>query len=211
MSTTPNQSMQARAAIISKQLAMTQLAEADNSIDAALSVLGAVDALATIPEALFVNYYLPYFSGTMPEDVAKNEKLIQEMVVHWIGVAGGPHLEMGVVDDAGALLFKVPALYTTDKLKALGVGGRGLLDLVAEFRQRQAQSPIAATAWWTGELAAKAQGILPDGYASPETAKFVDDPRWMEIFERYKVAPNKDAAKLTSASAADPADDLLYD
>lgn len=206
----PINTAQLRAMALSKNLGMTEMKKADDSITEALAVLNPSEDRASIPEQVFVTYYLPYFSGNMPEQVAKNEKLIHDLVSHWVAVAGGPHMEMDVVGDDGKVLFTVPAIFSTEKLKTIGLTGRGLLDTSAEFAQRRGQSPVAASIWWTKKLAERAAQILPVGWDAPETAQFSDNPRWQEIFNRYKVKPPKDV-KVEEKEIDHGVDDLLYD
>jgi len=67
------------------------------------------DLVNRIPESLFVNYFLPYFTGERHDN--------PNWVLEWISVAGSPMSEVVVFDDGTKEdLYVVPSLFNTKKL-----------------------------------------------------------------------------------------------
>ena len=67
----------------------------------------------SIPENVFVGYFLPSFIGG-----TQNPNWVAE----WVSVAGTPSAEVSVVDIQGNILFQVPPLLSTQSL-SFGTGG----------------------------------------------------------------------------------------
>ena len=67
------------------------------------------DLVNRIPESLFVNYFLPYFTGERHDN--------PNWILEWISVAGSPMSEVVVFDDVTKEdLYVVPSLFNTKKL-----------------------------------------------------------------------------------------------
>jgi len=63
------------------------------------------DLYNKIPESVFVNYFLPYFTGQKQSDT---------WVIEWISIAGTPMLPVHVVDDVTKeILYTVPGYLDT--------------------------------------------------------------------------------------------------
>ena len=69
------------------------------------------ESINKLPEYIFVDFFLPYFSGKL------NLKDSEEPITKWISIAGSPTKEVDIIDNStGEILFRVPSLINTSKL-----------------------------------------------------------------------------------------------
>ncbi|NTW91350.1 MAG: glucuronate isomerase [Erysipelotrichaceae bacterium] len=108
------------------------LAEIDKSKNIVFDGLLNNNILNSIPESLFVNYFLPCFMGE-----PKNSNWVME----WISIAGTPMAEVGVFKDGtNEILFSVPSILNTNNLFLHKQGG-DIGDIFTRFDQINSNTP----------------------------------------------------------------------
>lgn len=142
--------------------------------------------LGRIPESVFRDYFLPYFSGELP---------LQDTTVvgTWVAIAGTPAAEVRVIDDTTqAELFRVPPLMSTRYLDVLtrpnGMAMKAVFEQASMHRQN---IPIQGERYLEAAYVHKADVMLKDAKLPEEYSR-----RWDEIMQRY----NKKTAVSTAVS-----------
>lgn len=150
---------------------------------------------ARLPEAVFVNNFLPYFSGKVKDDRTLN------ITTNWIAVAGSASSPVDVVDGQDQVLFTVPPLMSTDFLRSKeNIRGRSFNQILANARNQGNRLPVLGTRALINDTKAKLAGmtVQPTQQAMNQ---------WEDIFNRYNIpTPGKKGAP---SSGAAPADDEL--
>lgn len=138
------------------------------------------DIQTRLPEEVFVNYFLPFFSGK--KTVEHRPTVISE----WIGVAGSPSSEVRVVDKVGNELFIVPGIYDTSYLTFQRKGGGADVDqLIDHARLISSNIPASGERFITEALGNKLTKL-----DTPPTS-VINEQRWISIFERYGIVDKK--------------------
>lgn len=151
-----------------------------------------------VPEQLFVNYFLPYFSGQIPASSAN------PFFAQWVGIAGTPMTEVDVIDHQGRILFTVPALFNTSFISPER-NGRSYSNIMLEYELRSTHIPVAATNFLANSLDGKFGDTVNQPGASPEQTD-----RWLTIFARYGIAPPKGAALAKDNQFFPQDEDFIY-
>jgi len=126
----------------------------------------------SIPESLFVNYFLPFFLGN-----AINENWVLE----WISIAGSPMLPIRVFKDGtNETLYMVPGLLNTNNLLA-EKGRVGINDIIARYEQYNSNLPIKGVRFLIEALNDKGNEILSNNNLD-EVSKV-----WINILTRYNL------------------------
>lgn len=149
-----------------------------------------------VPEDLFKEYFLPYFT----ENKSISDQ--PDIIAKWIGIAGTPMSEVDVVDMAGDVLFTVPSLFDSAIINATDrKAGNSLADISSEFDLKSNNIPVVAQNFLNNELRQKLS-IVDTKQANPKARE-----QWAAIFDRYgivNIAP-------PSVEADDLSDDVEYD
>jgi len=128
--------------------------------------------LNSIPESLFINYFLPCFLG---------EPKSPNWVMEWISIAGTPMAEVGVFrDGTNELLFTVPSILNTNNLFLHKQGG-DLGDIFTRFDQINNNTPSRGLGFLIQALNSKNQELLSKISFNEVNQK------WYEILTRYKL------------------------
>jgi len=155
-----------------------------------------------LPENVFVNYFLPFFSGTATAESINARNVISE----WIGVAGTAMAEVDIIDVSGQVIFTVPALFDTDMINiAAKQAGQSMSDIVNEYSLRKAGVPQAATNYLNTALFNLGNGITRESNHADAIAL-----RWAGIFQRYGIAGSNNTNSSKLATQDNPGDDLDY-
>lgn len=143
----------------------------------------------SIPESLFVNYFLPCFLGN---PVSAN------WVVEWISIAGTPMADVNVVrDGSNEILFTVPSILNTNNLFLHKEGG-DLGDIFARHDQINNNIPGQGLTFLLQALNSKNQELL--NKISFDHVK----QRWFEILVRYNIAQqSQQTGQQTTDSSGD--------
>jgi len=130
--------------------------------------------VGVLPETLFKEHFLPFFSGDKLENV-------NEVLADWVKIAGTPMSEVTIIDDTGNKLFNVPALMNTNILDVVKPVNQGGLDKVfVEYTKNK------------GNILANPENTLNNMLNTQFKARFSKenfkdaDDRWRTIVERYK-------------------------
>lgn len=157
----------------------------------------------SLPERIFVNNFLPYFSGQ--RDITADDNPFAA----WAEVAGTLTSEVAIVNEKNQLLFLVPAIHNTEALSGLNSFKNKEMDietLVTMANLEKALSPIAAEAGFKNNMANKFNSV---NQTSPKQVE--NEKRWNDIFARYGIVePQKEARQTANNSNLDP-DDMVYD
>lgn len=127
--------------------------------------------IARMREEVFVYYYLPLFVGE--ENIH-----IEVSFDSWKRYAGGVFNEVIIIDNNGAELYRVPALFDKDKISPI-LSGRKISDVMVTAEQYSRIHPNQGRAYLNNELNARA--IFMKNIGDNATNK----ERWNNIFRRY--------------------------
>lgn len=105
----------------------------------------------SIPESLFVNYFLPCFIGQR-----ENPNWIME----WISIAGSPMVELNVFDDnTKQVLFTVPSILNSNRL-LISNQGVNINDIFNRYEQINNNMPINSLNFLISALNEKGSQLL---------------------------------------------------
>lgn len=152
------------------------------------------------PERLFVDVFLPVFSGRSP---LGNES---DILSQWVTVAGSPMAEVSIIDNAGNELYRVPPLHDTDSLNVVGRELGNTMNFIYDgYTMRRSFIPTVAETYLSEAIDDKSKTIIQ---ASSRSAEY--QARWRDIFNRYGIHPIIDTDNNTPDMNRDD-DDLEYD
>lgn len=152
-----------------------------------------------LPEEIFVNYFLPFFSGKV--EVSK-----EPVLSNWIGIAGTPMSEVDVVDTKGDKIFTVPALFDTNIIDVVNrERGRSLQDIFSNYEVRNNNIPVIASKFLDNELNKKNDELIHN-----KTVSATNTELWNNIFKRYGIE-NNETKTISKTPDENGADDLEYD
>jgi hypothetical protein len=152
-----------------------------------------------LPESVFVEHFLPFFSGKLDDPRVQG----RDVLTDWVSIAGTPMAEVEILDEQQNVLFAVPALYDTNIISLVQPkAGNAISDIYREFELRKAGVPVAANNFLTNALLDKSQQLT-----NPEQNVTVQ--RWNAIYERYNATPANTGTAPSGNS--DPSVDVIYD
>jgi hypothetical protein len=154
---------------------------------------GLVNDRKEIPEEVFVNVFLPFFS-----DAPEADKRVT--MDTWYGISGGAYNEVNVLGRDGRVLYTVPPVMSNRLVAPITrEGGRALSSLLATAQRRDAMIPGTGSAL----LAA---GLDRFDFTSPNANEVMSEykTRWNEIIQRYDQP--KDGAAASKKAADDGLD-----
>lgn len=124
----------------------------------------------SIPESLFVNYFLPFFIGKQFND---------QWVLEWISIAGSPMASVRVFKDgSNETLYFVPSILNANSLMA-NKGSVDMNSILARYEQYNSNLPIQGVKFLFDALNDKSRELL-NNVNLEETNKV-----WIDIFTRY--------------------------
>ena len=132
--------------------------------------------LPRLPEALFVEYFLPLFRGDI-----KDPLLVDEYRNKWFILARHPQGEVNIIDNLGEVLFTTPSYSYTkmfDPTKADATGS--FKDLITIANQLGVGNPIRARQYLDNNLVKKFDAMRIKGHVLTK-----EEERWIAIFQRY--------------------------
>ena len=130
---------------------------------------------AKIPEKLFVRDFLEFFRGNAPKEQFK------DYLAAWYRVSGNYQAEVAVTDDAGKIVYMVPAVFNTVFLSAKpGENAMKMSDIALMYELEQQQSPHAAAARYETNLQNKLLAMINNKHKLSDI-----EQRWLDIFNRY--------------------------
>ena len=153
-----------------------------------------------LPESLFVNHFLDFFSGEKP--ATPDNKIIEQ----WISVAGTPMSTVDVINEKGDVLFNVPSLFETNMLDIAKTSTTNSLpEIYGTFDAKVNHIPAVGNKYLADALGDKIQNMVKD---SP--ALNTNKQKWDEILTRYgKLEKSKSINSVKPDD--DLADDMIYE
>lgn len=153
-----------------------------------------------LPESLFVNHFLDFFSGEKP--ATPDNKIIEQ----WISVAGTPMSTVDVINEKGDVLFNVPSLFETNMLDIAKTSTTNSLpEIYGTFDAKVNHIPAVGNKYLADALGDKIQNMVKD---SP--ALNTNKQKWDEILTRYgKLEKSKSVNNVKPDD--DLADDMIYE
>jgi len=149
--------------------------------------------VARLPEEIFKNHFLPYFSGQ------KTPSQDKPVFAEWVSVAGNPVSSVDIIDRDNNVLFRVPPLFDTGMVTQ--IQGKTMREIFKQYELYNNNLPQVANNFLSKALSAKSEGYT----ATPLTKAERD---WNEILNRYDLADKK---VNNSIKADNDKDDLIYD
>ena len=131
------------------------------------------ESIASLPESVFVNNFLPMFSGeTVPAHINPGQ---------WAAIAGTPYRPVNIIGADGKVLYQVPPLLVRDRVDPTKTpqGLPRMGHVVATTNQLQLVSPRQADHYLRKEL--HRRGIVDESSESVQT----NVQQWNAIFARY--------------------------
>jgi len=137
------------------------------------------EPLKKIPEPVFREIFLPYFTGEKKAD--KNN----EAIANWIGLIGSATSPAEVVSVTGDVLFEVPPMVDSSLVNTNGGEKDGFTfsTIFQEYEDQNKVHPALGQRVLVEELAQRGADTLPD-----------DKPRkysWAPILKHYKLIDEK--------------------
>ena len=171
------------------------------------------DFTGKLPEALFTEYFLPVFKQT-PEEIEKltqQERAIRDQLLQdWVKVAGGVFNEVNIIDQAGNILFTVPALKSTAVINPKkNENHPGFSHVVATARLMEFQSPTKSLEYQKKEFT---KTLLSQ--VEKKGVYKTDEERWIDIFNRYggmKSEQSTSTSNTNTTSNNEFDDEIVYD
>jgi len=146
-----------------------------NNVQEKLSILLDKKLLNHIPESLFVNYFLPRFTGNIIDE---------KYVLEWISIAGSPMAEVGIIKDGtNEILFYVPSILATNSITLRQEEG-DIGDIVEKYNNINNNSPIQGLNFFLEALNNKA-----NEYSNLINLNEISN-RWKAILEKYNYINN---------------------
>lgn len=150
-----------------------------------------------IPESVFKTVFLPYFSGESKLPINEN------IIANWIGIAGSPYAEVGVIDEQGNVLFRVPGMFDSGNIDPTKRNPIGNMDSICrEYQLRSLHIPKLAERFADGVALAQEKVIGDTDTRTPAAN------RWTEILSRYNKAGS--TATPSTVTKVEDIDDLEY-
>jgi len=155
--------------------------------------------IAKLPESVFRQDFLPYFSGQIIDDRTR------QITTVWIGIAGSPTSPVDVVDQEGKTLFQVPPVMSTTFLERAQNSNIKSFGELFDMAQRQdAYLP------GTGQnLLASAVTLRTDKSKLKPEEESVKG--WDAIFKYYNLNTTKKASSSGAAEEGPNYDELIFD
>ena len=173
---------------------------------------GQDDYRGTIPEHIFVSYFLPYFRQGLDTETEVSDELReyrQKVLTDWISVAGTLMNEVNVIDNRRQVLFTVPALANTAVINPVRKDGApAFMDIAVMAERLRMISPAQSANYENDRLHQKVMEM------SNGKHRFKDNEhRWIDIFNRYPLTEEekKVSGNKNSAQSSKDEDELEYD
>jgi hypothetical protein len=141
------------------------------------------EPLKKVPEPVFREIFLPYFTGE------KKATAEQNAVAHWSGLVGGATSPAEVVDVSGKTLFIVPPLYDSSILNTAADTNKSFKKIFLEAAEESRVRPAETQRILAEGLSEKADAIL-----QTTQSKYSWDP----VFAYYNLIPAAQAAQSSS-------------
>lgn len=163
-------------------------------------VVNPMSNLAKLPEEIFVNSFLPYFSGK--KSIAEDPSIFS----YWIGIAGSPTSEVQIIDAAGNKLYTVPPMSDSNTVDiSKGAEGTTMQEIIVNYTLYKNVTPMKGKNYLDSALDVKADELVGKSDYFKR-----NEQRWAEIFKRYGISPVPGKQESDAVAQSD-SDELEYD
>jgi hypothetical protein len=152
-----------------------------------LSKLNGV-SLSTMPEDIFVYYFLPLFAG---EDTSN----ARELIAQWQRVASSPWMAVNIVNKAGEIVGQIPPLQESGWFTPTKDDANNLDYQMMLAQQRAAISPAMANGMIVDALMEKVDALT----SRANVTEYLE--KWEALLNRYGKSMKKDTAVETTSVA----------
>lgn len=153
-----------------------------------------------LPESIFVNHFLGFFSGEKP--ATPENKIIEQ----WISIAGTPMSEVDIVNEKGEVLFNVPSLFETNMLDIAKTSTTNSLpQIYGTYDAKVNHIPAVGNKYLADALGDKIENMVKD---SPVLN--TNKQRWNDILTRYNKLEQSQSTNVIKEDD-NLADDMEYD
>lgn len=155
--------------------------------------------ITRLPENVFVEVFLPFFSGEKNFDDEK------DIIIKWVSIAGNPTKEVHVVDEAGTILFTVPAIMDTTCIDYKNdAKGQPLGNIIANYELHKNQLPVVGKNYLDGTIDNRLRTLTKNSEVFLSNEK-----RWNDIFVKYGKVKDTSVKVDNTNHLSD--DEILYD
>lgn len=154
--------------------------EIPSTIDEPFNILVKNNEPPSIPEQLFVNYFLPYLSGK------RNIKPDDDIIPQWVSIAGTPMSRVNIKNTEGEIVCSVPGLFNTDILNMNRKDTPSYTSILDEYRLKSNNIPVVADNYLNNELSKSVEGMKKTSSINKE-----DKSEWDYIMKKYYKEDNQ--------------------
>lgn len=138
--------------------------------------------VSKLPETIFVNYFLPLFSGELDNNIDANKRLKE-----WFSIAGSPQGSVNIINNQGKIIFTVPGVFATDTLNSLSDNRRSS---IRHFVEQSALASSVMPAMATNVATEHLPNLLNDVEKNCSSEDFfTHKEQWNSILIRYGKKP----------------------
>jgi len=144
-------------------------------IDQTYNELVDTKIINTLPEWVFLEYFLDYFmnGGANQTD--------QPLYYKWVELSGSVYNEVNVIDGDGTVLYTVPPLMVNPIEFIDNFENVNFEDIMANYNLRTNRTPIDGIKYLNGAIGGMGDLIVPENNALE-----LITARWINIFNRYR-------------------------
>lgn len=163
-------------------------------------VLAPSKEINSLPENIFVNYFLPFFCGE------KTQQDRPTIFAEWISIAGSPVKDVRIIDAQNKELFVVPGLMDSTVIDKFNEkDGASLYKIFTNYELHKAHLPVLGERYLADTLQTK----IPELTKKSDTFQS-DKERWNYIFQKYnKIKQTDNSAVSTSQQNNNDDDELI--
>lgn len=177
--------------------------ESKNTLDVVFNslVTNSRDTCSVLPEQIFVNYFLPFFTGR--NDFVARPNILGE----WISIAGSPMNEVAIIDSFNNIMYYVPAVFDTSFINAAKKTEKPTFGQITDHANLLNNNiPAISDRFLKDALSEK----LPD-ITGNVTVNTVNEKRWIDIFAKYNISPPSITPPVMMSSLRNIDFDEVYD
>lgn len=155
----------------------------------------------TLPEHIFVKYFLPYFTGKYK--IEDNSKVMSD----WIAIAGNSSAGVNIVDPSNKIIFHVPGILNTGSLDPLS-DSKSLRAIGSEYDLYSGSFQTIALA---GSNAIKDYNNKIKSMFKPEQGDSDDVKEWRYIYTRYNIPFTLENTEVKKSELKSDFEEINYD
>ena len=173
------------------ELLRQSLTEATQSVFEAHSILVENVEKTKVPEPIFVDHFLPFFSG---EHVDPRENRLSE----WIAIAGSPMASVDVVDQNNNTVVTIPPVMNSDVISVTSSKMKPISTTFMQYDLEKTISPTGSSIALHNSLVERASGVISADSVTQNTVK----EAWDNVFRHYGVIKSNDNTSSVASNSA---------